>query len=139
MKISIRLCPEGVPKAVHQEYNAKDLDMEFVDLAYLDKIVLDGMVEKLKDTLTFQGFLKSRVEHTCARCLQPVQETVDHPFDMVYDVSGKEELDTLDDLRDVLILDHPIRFLCREDCKGLCPHCGADLNKEVCSCSQQIN
>lgn len=135
MKILVHLLREGFPKAVHEEYNAKDLDLEFVDLTYLEKIVLDGTVEKFRDTVTFQGHLRSRVEHTCARCLKQLEEAIDCPFEMVYEVAGKEEVETLDDLREVLILDHPIRFLCREDCAGLCPHCGADLNKEPCSCN----
>jgi len=135
MKISIRLLRDGFPKAVHEEYDPKQLDLEFVDLIYLERVILDGMVEKFRDTLTFRGHLTSRVEHTCARCLKAVEERCDRPFELVYDVRGKEEVDTLDDLREVLILDHPIQFLCKEKCPGLCPRCGADLNEGVCRCS----
>ena len=136
MKIQVRLLRDGFPKAVHQEYNPKELDLEFVDLIYLDRVVLNGAVEKFRDTLTFRGNLASRVEHTCARCLKPVEEPVNHPFEVVYDIRGKEEVDTLEDLREMLILDHPIRFLCREECPGLCPRCGADLNEGPCRCSR---
>lgn len=134
MKFLLHSLQEGCPKDVHEEFNAKELDLEFVDLTYLEGIMLDGTVEKTSDTLIFRGRLKSRVEHTCGRCLKPVEEPVEHPFDMVYEVRGKEEVETLDDLREILILDHPIRYLCREDCRGLCLQCGADLNPGACGC-----
>lgn len=134
MKIQVRLLRDGFPKAVHQEYNPKELDLEFVDLTYLESIVMDGTVEKFRDALTFRGHLVSRMEHTCARCLKPVEEKVDHPFEVVYDIQGKEEVDALEDIREILILDHPIRFLCREECPGLCPKCGADLSESPCQC-----
>lgn len=134
MKIQVRLLRDGFPKAVHQEYNPKDLDLEFVDLTYLEKVAMNGTVEKFQDTLTFRGHLTSRAERTCARCLKPVETATDHPFEVVYDIRGKEEVDILEDLRETLILDHPIRFLCREECAGLCPHCGQDLNEGPCPC-----
>jgi len=134
MKIAPHLLREGFPKTIHEEYDPKKLDLEFVDLFYLDTLVLNGTVEKLQNTVTFRGRLTSRVEHVCARCLKRVEGPVDQSFELIYDVKGKEELDTLDDLREVLLVDHPIRFLCREDCRGLCPRCGVDLNEETCSC-----
>lgn len=134
MKIAVQLLREGFPKEVHEEYKSKELDLEFVDLTYLEGVVLDGTVEKFHDTLTFRGNLKSRIEHTCARCLKQVEELIDHPFEVVYDIRGKEEVDALEDIREMLILDHPIRFLCREDCRGLCPHCGKEFSEGFCSC-----
>ncbi len=134
MKIAVRTLGEGASKNVRAEYNAKELDLEFVDLTYLTQLKLDGTVEKAVDTLTFRGHMTSQVQHTCARCLKGITEDVDYPFELVYDIRGKEEVDTLDDLREILILDHPIRYLCRENCQGLCPRCGADLNQGPCPC-----
>ena len=136
MKIDVAVLREGIPKSVHEEYNPKALDLEFVDLTYLEDVVMDGTVEKLQKTVTFRGHLRSRVEHTCARCLKPVEEPIEHPFEVVYEISGEKEVDTLDDLREMLILDHPISFLCREDCPGLCVRCGGDLSSNGCSCIQ---
>ena len=135
MKIPVRLLRDGFPKQVHGEYNPKDLDLEFVDLTYLDAIMLEGTVEKFQNTLTFRGHLTSRTQHTCARCLKQIEKPLDHPFELVYDIQGKEEVDTLEDLRGMLILEHPLRYLCREECLGLCPRCGADLNEGNCSCT----
>ncbi len=46
------------------------------------------------------------------------------------------ELDISNEIRDSLILDIPMKILCKEDCKGLCFKCGADLNEETCSCEK---
>lgn len=134
MKILVPPLREGHPKPVHESYNAKALDLEFVDLTYLEPVILDGTVEKFMESITFKGSLRSRVEHTCARCLRQVEEAIDQPFEVLYEIQGRTEIDTMDDLRERLILECPIRYLCREDCAGLCPKCGGDLNQRVCHC-----
>ena len=128
MKIALRMLYDRSPKPIHETLDPKKLDLEFVDLNYLDNVVLDGTVEKIQDTLTLRGHLTTRVAHTCARCLKAVEEPVSHPLEVIYDIKGKEEVDTLDDVREALILNHPLRFLCREECPGLCPQCGVDLS-----------
>ena len=50
------------------------------------------------------------------------------PMDGFYDLT--------DDIRETLLLSMPIRIKCKEDCKGLCCSCGANLNKEKCSCKK---
>ena len=134
MKIHLPSLKEGVPTKVQQEYDPKHSDVEFVDLKYSEPLVMDGIVEKDRDTLTFRGHLTSKVVKICARCLKSVKDHVDQPFELFYEIKGKEDLETLNDLREVLILDHPIRFLCREECRGLCPSCGINLNVEECNC-----
>ena len=134
MKISARLLQEGSPKPIHETLDPKKLDLEFVDLTYLENVVLDGTVEKMQNTLILRGNLTSRVAHACARCLKAVEEPVDHPLEVIYDIQGKEEVDALEDVREALILNHPLRFLCREECPGLCPRCGTDLSQGHPAC-----
>jgi uncharacterized protein len=137
MKIAVHLLRDGQPRAVHEAFDPKELDLEFVDLKYLEAVAVQGTVEKFTDTVTFQGKMTSRVEHLCGRCLKAVEEKFDQPFELVYDVKGKEELETLEDLREILILEHPIRYLCREDCMGFCSRCGVNLNDAPCACPKE--
>jgi len=134
VKIVLRDLNEDEPKELQAEYNPKSLDLEFVDLKYEGPLHLRAMALKSQKTLHFWGDLTARVEEICARCLESVHEDVDRPFDLFYETEDKEEIDTLDDLREVLILEHPVSFLCRPDCKGLCPQCGCNFNLETCSC-----
>ena len=91
----------------------------------------------------------------CARCLEPVIEEVSREFDLFYrpmkSMTDEEEARLkLDDteiaffdgdglfLADVLaeqvLLALPMKVICRSDCRGLCPHCGANLNTDECRC-----
>ncbi len=87
----------------------------------------------------------------CSRCLTPVSGEFSYhlektvvPSGMLSNISEDEAddyaiihdgfLDMDDELLELLELEFPQKLLCREDCKGLCPHCGADLNHEACTC-----
>lgn len=92
----------------------------------------------------------------CSRCLVPVRFAIHESFDYLFssrlpaearqegEGDGNEEVlplnpweDTLDlapQVWEVLIMSLPAAVLCREDCKGLCPQCGANLNEGDCAC-----
>jgi uncharacterized protein len=101
------------------------------------------------------GNLDVRVEAPCDRCLEAVTFPVKNQFDLVYvpaseaAAGGEEKIDAaevevgyyegggilLDDvLREVILLALPMRLVCSEECKGICPVCGQNRNQRVCSC-----
>lgn len=105
------------------------------------------------DKLFFEGRLGATMEGTCARCLVAFSLEVRAPFEFVLTPAVKqhaaEELSIEDlslsfysgdevDLGPLLaeqtILALPTRALCQEDCRGLCPSCGANRNTETCDC-----
>jgi uncharacterized protein len=117
-----------------------------------------GKRKVIKD-IRLQGGLSTSLELPCARCLEPVVQDVERKFDLLYrplgsdagqeeaSVSGTEAeigyyqgegLLLEDALREQVLLSVPLRVLCREDCKGLCPVCGKNLNVEQCSCTPQV-
>ena len=134
MKLILADYKENESRPVEADYDPKNLDLEFVDFKYLKPIHLAGFVEKGEEILTFTGEMTSEVQQMCGRCLEITPVAVKKPFDLFYEVKGKAEIETIDDLRELLILDHPIRFLCSENCKGLCPQCGTNLNTSSCKC-----
>ncbi|HPS00336.1 MAG TPA: DUF177 domain-containing protein [Candidatus Sumerlaeota bacterium] len=124
----------------------------------------DLQLEPATGTVTFTlkgenvhaaGALHSALHGTCAKCLEettlpldaPValvfwphekrseRETaeleVDEPDSAYYD---KHALMPEDDLRELILLEVPLILVCGDDCKGLCPYCGANLNTAPCSC-----
>ena len=103
--------------------------------------------------LIFQGTLQGSVVGHCARCLDDFVMDVQRPFHCVLvphshvpdeveleqddlDLSfySGEEVDVSPLVREQLLLGLPTRPLCREDCGGLCPRCGANRNRESCQC-----
>ena len=99
------------------------------------------------DGLFVWGRLKADLTAICARCLKELGYTVETEFSEVFKKEANEDdeeypydgenvvLDKM--LEDKISLALPVRFLCSEDCKGLCPECGADLNEGDCGCANK--
>lgn len=69
----------------------------------------------------------------CDRCLKNTKQHFDENFLESYSVAS-EIIDIMSLVRQTLALTEDIQFLCSPDCKGLCPHCGKDLNEGPCKC-----
>ena len=112
-----------------------------------------GKHEVIQD-IRLRGRLTTGLELQCARCLEPVKQDVSREFELLYRPlgadAGRDELSVTaaeaeigyyqgngilleDVLREQVLLALPLKITCREDCKGLCPHCGKNLNEEQCS------
>jgi uncharacterized protein len=117
-----------------------------------------GKHQVIKD-LRLRGRLTTRVELQCARCIEPVEQEVARDFELLYRPlgadAGRDELSVTDAeaeigyyqgdgilledvLREQVLLALPLKVTCREDCKGLCVHCGKNLNEELCGCTTEI-
>ena len=78
----------------------------------------------------------------CTRCLKETEKTFVVEFAEVFGeengypvVSGRIDLKKA--VEDIIILNTPVAFLCKDDCKGLCPECGANLNDGECKCNNK--
>jgi uncharacterized protein len=102
---------------------------------------------RTSEGILVQGSLTAGVEGECARCLDPVAyETVvdveelfayPNPYNAEFSIGDDGNLDLAPLLRAETLIDTSRRVLCREDCKGLCADCGANLNREICTCDQE--
>ena len=138
MILKVGLFKEGTIERLETAYDPEKLDLNFVDFHHLENVMLKGLAERIKQTVTFRGTLSSRIEQICGRCLEHIERELSAPFELSYGISGEEMIDTTDDLRDILLLEHPDRFLCDADCRGICTHCGANLNRESCHCEKKF-
>ncbi len=82
-----------------------------------------------------EGSLQYRISGCCGRCLAEVEQDVelDHAAIFVDEIKG-DEIDLTEAFREEALMALPLNLLCSEDCHGLCPLCGCDLNQEDCSC-----
>ncbi len=108
------------------------------------------------EDIRIRAGLETRMEVTCARCLEPVEQPIETSFDLIFrpqsaDIDGVDRSITAseteigyyegdgllleDVLREQILLALPARILCSEDCKGLCAECGRNRNTDPCDCA----
>jgi uncharacterized protein len=113
-----------------------------------------GHNEQVAD-IRLRAAYKGDFELLCARCVEPVATALSGNFDLIFrpqaaDAESGERAITLDEteigyyeesgllledvVREQVLLSLPSRTLCKEDCKGLCPRCGQNLNTASCAC-----
>ncbi len=124
----------------------------YPELALQGPVQFVGQVENAAPFLELHGQVTGCLRLTCARCLAQFGLTLQAEIaeaytnkpeamseDDEYAVSFFEgdEIDIAPALLQALLLELPMQPLCRPDCKGLCPDCGADLNQQPCTCNHQ--
>jgi uncharacterized protein len=113
-----------------------------------------GAHEVIED-IRLVGSFSTNIDVLCARCLEPVHNAVAENFDLLYRPLGVdaraeevsisqaeteigyyqgEGLLLEDVLKEQILLALPVKQVCQANCKGLCPHCGKNLNVESCDC-----
>lgn len=138
----------------------KDICHE-TDLSHLDvngrfpfpkPVRITGVLKNEAHIVTLSAQLEAKFYTLCDRCACDVVKTLSIPVEHTFITELNEEEDAdrfivvpdmtldLDALvSEDLLLELPYKVLCREDCKGLCPQCGKNLNEGPCSCSKQVD
>jgi uncharacterized protein len=140
---------------IRKSYAPGGVDYRTTEFKQAEPLEVRATAELVEGQIRIVGSLQTKIELVCARCLEPVLEDVTRDFDLFYrptsTIAKEEEVQLKDDdtdiaffegeglfLADVLAeqvhLAIPMKVICRSDCRGLCPHCGANLNNEECRC-----
>ena len=128
-------------------------------LGFACPLQVDVKVSKAGDKFLVDGTLAGVVKVRCDRCLETFDLGVKSAFNvyLVVRPSGPSEEDVelldedmeveflkgemmdLDDVvREQVYLSVPMKCVCKSDCRGLCPQCGANLNVAPCSCRSEV-
>ena len=106
------------------------------DISVSGQIVNVGTVFRLTGTITANADLE------CCRCLRAFERAVSFEFEEEFDVLAfgypDDWVDIAEPIRAALIFQEPMQPLCNDDCKGLCPYCGADRNQTDCGCNKEV-
>jgi uncharacterized protein len=154
---------EPIDFALQFKPGAIDCGVEATQVAPL---ATDGRAEVLHEhrgpreivaDIRLKGHWAGNFEVPCARCVEPVGMPLEADFDLLFRPIGadagprersisapdteigyyqKDSLLLEDVLREQVLLSLPVRTLCKPDCKGLCPRCGANRNSQPCSCEE---
>jgi len=129
------LSPEGLSFSGEEQGDVLELAAE-------DEIQPGGPVSyalhacRVGNDLIVSGQVRTRVLCECRRCAASFPtEIAEEQFQLVEAIGEEgEEVDLTPFIRESILLRLPAHPVCRKDCKGLCPTCGADLNKGSCGC-----
>ncbi len=110
-------------------------------------VAVDVLLEWVTDGVLASGHVEARWVGDCRRCLTPVGGPLRVEFRELFERDSREgesyplrkdHLDLAPLGTEALLLDLPLAPLCAGDCRGLCPTCGADLNREGCACAPEL-
>ena len=135
---------------VEGEIPLDDPIWEGMELGLLEPLRVELAATAVGDGVWVHGHIRTRVALNCRRCLAPVEWAIEEPVSLLFEsldesealeLEGElyplprgNEIDLREPLREQLLLHLPDYVACREECRGLCPHCGANRNETECGC-----
>ena len=118
--------------------------IDYMGKVRFENVKVSGSYFSDNDSVRFYGNVDLTCIFECDRCLKEFSKNYNFKFSEIFSSDNEDETllinknDTVDLqplVNDTVIASLPIERLCKEDCKGLCPHCGIDKNFSSCSCS----
>jgi len=161
LKINVEIIPEeGLNYSVSEDgarFNKLLTDIADIDFI-LRKVDLDCRITKTSTTVFIKGELSAVIDSNCSRCLENASVPIggNFAYTLVPDkTETREDIElTAEDLEishysaefidfasiicEQILLQIPIKKLCSEECKGLCPRCGINLNNSSCNCHLDV-
>ena len=118
-----------------------------------EPVLAQGTVRNTAGVLMMEGQVRTTIHGICDRCAGSFDREVTFPIDVVLvtELANEENEDEwvfplegdsadLDDIvRTVFVLNLDSKLLCKEDCKGLCPKCGKNLDDGPCNCQKELD
>lgn len=132
-------------------------EMDLSDLEFSGRhpvsrpVVVEGQAYSSADVLLLDLTARSTLDAVCDRCGKEFLQDKEIPYSCMLAEELQDEdndeivlleegkVDAGDLARTAFILEMDTKTLCSEDCKGLCPRCGADLNLGPCSCKKEVD
>lgn len=122
--------------------STKDIDLinDVDGNKFNDEIEIIGKVVDGGKLFNVEGTIKCQKSFICDRCLVQSTESQIHNFNEEVEIQDVDDgfIDVTEMIRDTVMAAQPIKNLCKEDCKGLCPICGANLNENECNCDRFV-
>jgi len=151
MKIQVGGLSEGVH---HFRFSAEGRDLE-IRPEFASTVAVETTLEKTGNQVFLRALLRTEGSFACDRCLtlftQPVMasyrmyylfEAADaerfDPAEVQFLSPASSIIDLTEDVRQTLLVSVPLKLLCTDRCRGLCPRCGRNWNVEACSCRDEV-
>ncbi len=129
-----------IPKSgmsVDEEESPQIMGLAFDRVKYREPVHARLSVFLVGSTLVVEGELSTTAVLECNRCLKEFDHQLVVPdYNHSVEVRANDTVDLTESVREHIILSLPMKRLCSEECKGLCPVCGQDLNVSECGCRE---
>jgi DUF177 domain-containing protein len=134
MRINIKRIPED-GEILRGVEPPSIIDLDEPDVHFNREVAYDFLAQIQGNALLVTGTLQTPATLRCSRCLVVFEQplVVGH-FVFHKELHGEDFVDLTPNIREDIILELPQRALCQEDCRGLCPQCGKNLNEGSCQC-----
>lgn len=134
MKIDINQIPqEGL--TLIEEFSPAALDLETEIVKFCTPLRVTADITKITNAVAVHLEFSCRIRTVCSRCLEEFDSDLKKSLDLNFSADKSvREIDLNPEIREEIIIDYPVKPLCKEDCKGLCFKCGNNLNEEKCDC-----
>ena len=155
VEIDLRRIQEGTHPLV-LDGNGGSLTVDAETGRVLSGFRFEGEISSERKDHRVRGSLTGTLETACDRCLtridrevraeldvrvvvgdEPVRDAGESSDVVIHVASETTVLDLADSLRAAVLLEVPIKNLCRDDCRGICPRCGVNRNRESCDCQDK--
>ncbi len=150
LRVDLRELAQGRAVETRGELKQDDPVLDGTELRLLQPVVVQGRLQAIgEDRFYWQGTARTVVAGECRRCLTPVETPLQLEIGALFtqDPDAQDdpdsypvapdatEIDVTPAVREELVLAAPRFVECRDDCKGICPQCGKDLNAGPCDCA----
>ena len=134
MKIFVNQVPfEGL--YLEEELDPKQMDLETGLIKFSSGLKLKACAWRITNALSVDLNMRAVFHAPCSRCLDEFEWEWNKDTRLNFPVDNSvTSIDLNGDIREEVILDYPIKPLCRPECKGLCRQCGKNLNQGGCNC-----
>ncbi len=127
-------------RAAHVLEESTDLDPRFLSGETRDHVKfnrpvhVDVEAQMTENDIVVTGKITTQASYVCARCLAEFEAPIKGSFQEAFPLD-LEKIDLTELIRESVWVDVPLRGLCQENCKGICPGCGVNRNITACKCA----
>jgi len=154
MRIRVSGLSQGIRRQSVKE-PAGSLGLDEETYHFSRPIGVEYTLQKVGEKLVFHATVTTSMKLECSRCLDPMETEISEEITLLISFSeppeqsgtdpdvkvvppGAEEVDISEEIRQTVLLAIPVKPLCKDNCLGLCPRCGTNLNLKTCLCQEKV-
>ena len=145
LDVSQLVLNNGAVMDINTKVKLEDFEFNGQKLHFNDCVHIEGSISNVSGTLVMKAKASVDFVTQCSRCLDDINISIAFDIDEAFSktasgdadeiiIINSDEIDMVEVAEKNLCSQLPINYLCSDDCKGLCPLCGCNLNKQTCDC-----